>query len=36
MLFATVLGLLLIPIFYVTVRRMLGDKLDEARPVRKS
>jgi multidrug efflux pump len=28
MLFATFLGLLLIPIFYVTVRRMLGDKLD--------
>ena len=24
-----VLGLLLIPIFYVTVRRLLGDKLDE-------
>jgi len=30
MLFATFLGLLLIPVFYVTVRRMLGDKLDEA------
>jgi len=30
MLFATFLGLLLIPIFYVTVRRVLGDKLDEA------
>jgi multidrug efflux pump len=30
MLFATLLGLLLIPIFYVTVRRILGDKLDEA------
>jgi len=29
MLFATLLGLLLIPIFYVTVRRVLGDKLDE-------
>jgi multidrug efflux pump len=29
MLFATLLGLLLIPIFYVTVRRALGDKLDE-------
>jgi multidrug efflux pump len=29
MLFATFLGLLLIPVFYVTVRRMLGDKLDE-------
>ncbi|MFC4422790.1 efflux RND transporter permease subunit [Cupriavidus pampae] len=30
MLAATVLGLLLIPVFYVTVRRLLGDKLDEA------
>jgi multidrug efflux pump len=30
MLFATLLGLLMIPIFYVTVRRLLGDKLDEA------
>ena len=30
MLFATVLGLLMIPVFYVTVRRVLGDKLDEA------
>jgi multidrug efflux pump len=29
MLFATVLGLLLIPVFYVTVRRVLGDKLDQ-------
>jgi multidrug efflux pump len=29
MLFATFLGLLLIPIFYITVRRLLGDKLDE-------
>jgi len=29
MLFATFLGLLLIPIFYVTVRRLLGDKLNE-------
>jgi multidrug efflux pump len=28
MLFATFLGLLLIPVFYVTVRRVLGDKLD--------
>ena len=26
---ATFLGLLLIPVFYVAVRRMLGDKLDE-------
>jgi len=31
MLFATLLGLLLIPIFYVSVRRVLGDKLDESR-----
>ena len=29
MLFATFLGLLLIPVFYVTVRRLLGDKLDQ-------
>jgi multidrug efflux pump len=29
MLFATVLGLLMIPVFYVSVRRLLGDKLDE-------
>jgi multidrug efflux pump len=29
MLFATLLGLLLIPVFYVSVRRLLGDKLDE-------
>jgi multidrug efflux pump len=28
MLFATFLGLLFIPIFYVSVRRVLGDKLD--------
>jgi multidrug efflux pump len=28
MLFATFLGLLLIPVFYVAVRRVLGDKLD--------
>jgi multidrug efflux pump len=28
MLFATFLGLLLIPVFYVSVRRVLGDKLD--------
>jgi multidrug efflux pump len=28
MLFATFFGLLLIPVFYVTVRRLLGDKLD--------
>ncbi|WP_266182658.1 multidrug efflux RND transporter permease subunit [Dyella humicola] len=30
MLFATILGLLLIPVFYVVVRRLLGDKMDEA------
>ncbi|GLQ89343.1 multidrug efflux RND transporter permease subunit [Dyella flagellata] len=30
MLFATFLGLLLIPVFYTSVRRMLGDKMDEA------
>ena len=29
MLFATFVGLLLIPVFFVVVRRMLGDKLDE-------
>jgi multidrug efflux pump len=29
MLFATFLGLLLIPVFYVAVRRVLGDKLDQ-------
>jgi multidrug efflux pump len=29
MLFATFLGLLMIPVFYVSVRRLLGDKLDE-------
>jgi len=28
MLFATFLGVLLIPVFYVSVRRLLGDKLD--------
>ena len=28
MLFAVLLGVLLIPVFYVTVRRLLGDKLD--------
>ena len=32
MLFATLLGLLLIPVFYVVVRRMLGDKLDQPAP----
>ena len=30
MLFATFLGVLLIPVFYVVVRRLLGDKLDAA------
>ena len=29
MVFATLLGLLMIPVFFVVVRRMLGDKLDE-------
>jgi len=29
MLFATIIGVLLIPLFFVTVRRVLGDKLDE-------
>jgi multidrug efflux pump len=29
MLFATFLGVLLIPVFYVVVRRLLGDKLDD-------
>jgi len=29
MLFATFLGLLMIPVFYVSVRRLLGDKLDK-------
>jgi len=29
MLFATFLGLLMIPVFFIVVRRMLGDKLDE-------
>lgn len=30
MLFATVLGVLLIPVFYVFIRQLLGDRLDEA------
>jgi multidrug efflux pump len=30
MLAATFLGLLFIPVFYTAVRRLLGDKLDEA------
>ena len=29
MLFATFLGVLLVPVFYVVVRRLLGDKLDD-------
>jgi multidrug efflux pump len=29
MVFATLLGVLFIPLFFVVVRRMLGDKLDE-------
>ena len=29
MLFATILGLLMIPVFFVVVRRMLGDRMDE-------
>ena len=29
MFFATFLGLLLIPVFFVSVRRMLGDRMDE-------
>ncbi|MCR6664397.1 MAG: multidrug efflux RND transporter permease subunit [Luteimonas sp.] len=29
MLFATFLGLLLIPVFFIAVRRMLGDRMDE-------
>ncbi|MGB6486768.1 MAG: multidrug efflux RND transporter permease subunit [Steroidobacteraceae bacterium] len=32
MLFATLFGLLLIPVFYVTVRRVLGDLLHHATP----
>ncbi|MFZ1870713.1 MAG: multidrug efflux RND transporter permease subunit [Steroidobacteraceae bacterium] len=32
MLFATVFGLLLIPVFYVTVRRVLGDLLHHSAP----
>jgi len=34
MLFATFLGLLLIPVFYVVVRRMLGDRMDEVPPAK--
>ncbi|HTM28677.1 MAG TPA: multidrug efflux RND transporter permease subunit [Rhodanobacter sp.] len=34
MLFATFLGVLLIPVFYVVVRRLLGDKLDGNAPAK--
>src|SRR5690349_10246327 len=34
MLFATFLGVLLIPVFYVVVRRLLGDKLDGDGPAK--
>ena len=34
MLAATILGLLMIPIFYVAVRSLLGDKLYEVKPAR--
>ena len=33
MLFATLFGLLLTPVFYVTVRRLLGDRLHHAAPL---
>src|SRR5690606_18697005 len=33
MLFATFLGLLLIPVFFVSVRRGLGERLDGSAPV---
>jgi multidrug efflux pump len=36
MLFATFLGLLLIPVFYVVVRRLLGDTLDGNSPLAKT
>jgi multidrug efflux pump len=32
MLFATFLGLLLIPVFFVSVRRVLGERLDGPTP----
>ena len=32
MLFATLFGVLLIPVFYIVVRRLLGDKLDDDTP----
>jgi len=28
MLFATLFGLMLVPVFYVAIRRLLGEKLD--------
>jgi multidrug efflux pump len=34
MLFATFLGVLLIPVFYIVVRRLLGDKLDGQTPAK--
>ncbi|EIL92883.1 hydrophobe/amphiphile efflux-1 (HAE1) family transporter [Rhodanobacter fulvus Jip2] len=34
MLFATFLGVLLIPVFYIVVRRLLGDKLDGDTPAK--
>jgi multidrug efflux pump len=33
MLSAALLGVLMIPVCYVAVRRLLGEKLDEAAPV---
>src|SRR5690606_10741907 len=32
MLFATFLGLLLIPVFFISVRRLLGERLDDPGP----
>ena len=36
MLFATFLGLLLIPVFFVSVRRVLGERLDDPAPAAKA
>jgi multidrug efflux pump len=36
MIFATFLGVLFIPIFYVTVRRLLGDKLESREETEKA
>ncbi|CAM5187496.1 Efflux pump membrane transporter OS=Castellaniella defragrans OX=75697 GN=HNR28_002359 PE=3 SV=1 [Castellaniella defragrans] len=36
MLFATIFGLLLIPVFYVIVRRIAGDRLDGVKPAKES